>query len=529
MALNGCLQLLKELESHVKMSKPSPNDVWLPLADLILHLPRLSDLFFFFPTQFPECLLDRIHDSRPECRLHINLFLGKLATASTNSYEFRLVSSPCLYSIKATHILDHNPEEGKPSSYYQELVALMASGLAPNLKAVTLTYHDYYFASLDTYIPPPWKGFGEDTRKSYEKSRGNLQYLRLDHRWRITEDTLDHWNARTDFAQLQTLELEAHVIPNTLRYLATHFHFPRLTTLVLGTPRGEAKNFADHAEAVNQLLSCLPSLESLTLDQWYPGFSIHGPSLLELKLLNCPDENLTNEDLAGKDLTHDDLEALSRHCIRLRYLTLSLRRSQGDSNEASLYRALGSIPNLQFITLDLHVNTVFWPADNEEDEDGNVWNPAFDDEFDRKVPPEVVNGPDQSEACNGAMREQLANYAIDANLARSIFDNISAGKPCVSLPLQELNIQFTRAGEFGRVDCPSHFLSALFHICHPWRITPHETHKLEHCEPRPRMFQSPPDVLESYLEAIWCRVWPEKTSEDWKFDWHSFPISKALE
>ncbi|OQE25443.1 hypothetical protein PENSTE_c006G03289 [Penicillium steckii] len=524
MALNGCLQLHKELDSHAKISISSSNHDWLALADLILNLPGLLDFFFFFPTEFPECLLDRIHDFRSECRLHINLFLRNLATASTDSYEFRLASSPCLFSIKATHIHDHNPDNDKSSSYYEDLVTLMTSGLAPNLRAVTLVYHDYYSASLYSYVPPPWKGFGENTRTHFEKSRGNLKFLRLEHHFQITEKLLDHWSARTDFSKLQALELEAQLKPDTARYLATEFHFPCLNTVVLGRLRREAENsIDDHSEAVNKLLSYLPPLKSLTLDQWYPEISIeamairHGPSLLELKFLNYP----------GEALTKDNLEALGQHCILLQDVTLNLRRSQGDDKEASLYKALGSVRNLQFITLDLHVDSNFSPNDNEDEEDGTVWNPAFDDEFDRKVPPELLDGTDQCEPCNGAMREQLINCAIDAKLARSIFDAISAGKPHESLPLQELNIMFTTAGKFGSVCCSRDFLSVLFHLCHPWRITPYETEMLEHCEERPKMFQPPPDVLESYLEAIWRRIWPEKISEDWKSDWRSLPISKV--
>lgn len=238
-----------------------------------------------------------------------------------------------------------------------------------------------------------------------------------------------------DFTKLETLELEAHLTPGALRHLATQFHFPYLTTLVLGRIQGERKNSDDHAEAVNKLLTCLPPLEFLTLDGWYSEVSIkelaivHGPSLLELKLLNY----------SGKDsLTNSDLEALGRYCVRLRDFELSLRRSIGDSKEASLYKTLGSIPNLQFINLDLHVDQSFTLWDNEEDEDGNMWNRTFDDEFDKKVP--LVLQED-GEACNGVMREQLINCTIDAKLARSIvFDTISVGKHPISRPMQELKI-----------------------------------------------------------------------------------------
>ncbi|KAJ5553134.1 hypothetical protein N7494_002512 [Penicillium frequentans] len=404
----------------------------------------------------------------------------------------------------------------------------MTSGLAPNLKEVTLVYHDFWIASLTTPTLPQWKGFDENTRKYYEKSRGNLQCLRLKHAWQITEDMLDYWSAKTDFTKLQTLQLDAHLPPDTLNYLATEFHLPCLRTLVLGRLRSEREDFDDHAEAVNKLLRCLPPLRSLTLDEWYPDISIdalaiiHGHCLLELKLLNYP----------GEDLTNDDLEALGRHCIALRDFTLSLRRSQGDLVEASLYKALGSLPNLQSITLNLHVAQRFDPWDNDEDEEGYLSNPAFHDEFDRQVPSELAKArPISYEVCNGAMRERLINCAIDAKLARSVFDAISFGKPQISLPLQELNIKITDAGDFGTIHCSRHYLSVLSHLCRPWRITRSiccdRRHETQRIEPVPSPFKPPPSVLEDYLEAIWRRIWPQKISEDWQSDWHSFPISKV--
>lgn len=52
--------------------------------------------------------------------------------------------------------------------------------------------------------------------------------------------------------------------------------------------------------------------------------------------------------------------------------SLSFCRSQGDSTEVGLYKALGSIPRLQSILLDLHVAKTYSPLGDEENENGNV-------------------------------------------------------------------------------------------------------------------------------------------------------------
>ncbi|KAJ5364251.1 uncharacterized protein N7496_009964 [Penicillium cataractarum] len=207
---------------------------------------------------------------------------------------------------------------------------------------------------------------------------------------------------------------------------------------------------------------------SLTLDGWYPEISIdalaihHDSRLSEFKWLNYP----------GEDLTKNDLEALGDRCISLRDFTLTIRRSQGDLTEANLYKTLGSLPRLQSISPNLQVSKRYSPTDNDEDDNGNLFNALIDDEFDRIIPSEVLgDGPDSSEACNGAMHEQLINCALDKILAKSIFDTISSEKPQVSLPLEELALKITNVGHFGMVDCPAHFLYVLFHLCRPWRDT----------------------------------------------------------
>ncbi|KAJ5465168.1 uncharacterized protein N7458_000854 [Penicillium daleae] len=530
---NGCLQsdsLLPQIELALDTQAIlESSGFWLPLAQFIPQLPSLSDLHFLLPTQFPKLLLDQIHKIRPDCRLHIDrFFLLNLVTPSTDSYEFLLASSPCLFSLKTIHEGDDNPNIDIASScYHEDALACMTSGLAPNLKKVSLVY-PVPGTSPVYYTPPPWKGFGQRVRENPKKSLGNLRFLRFKHWWRITEDRMDYWNVHTDFKKLQSLEFDAYLTSDVLRHLATKFQLPCLETLVLSKLRKERDDSDDHAEAANKLLRSLPPLLSLTLDGWYPEISMdalatfHGSRLLELKLLNYP----------GEDLTQNDLEALGRHCLYLREFTLSLRRSQGHSTEGNLYKALGALPRLQSISLDLHIAKTFSPMDNDEDADGNLFNPSFDDEFDRGIPSELLgDGPDSSEACNGAMRERLINGAFDGILARSIFEIISSGKPQISLPLEELNVKITDAGNFGMVSCPTHFLSVLFHLCRPWRITRgirddcrHEI-QVEVTEPVPSQLQPPPKALAGYLKAIWRRVWPEKVSEDWRFDWHSFPIS----
>ncbi|KAJ5982823.1 hypothetical protein N7451_012923 [Penicillium sp. IBT 35674x] len=521
----------KRLDSGTQAALES-NSVWLPLAHLIPQLPSLLDLLFLLPIQFPECLLDQIHATRPSVRLHIDrFFLRSLGTASTDPYEYILASSPCLFRLRTIHDDGYHPFEEIPSScYHEDAVARMTSGLASNLREIILVC-PLPGASLGQDTPPEWKGFSQESGSKDKRKRGNLRLLRFQHWWQITQHRLDYWSRQTDFTQLRALEFDAFLTSGILRHLAMKFHFPCLKTLVLSNLRKQRETSDDDAEAANGFLRSLPPLMSLTLHGWYPEISIdafathHGPRLRELKLLSYP----------GEELTKDSLQALGRHCIFLQDFTLSLRRSQGDSTEAYLYKALGSLPRLQSVSLDLHTAKSYSPDDIVEDDEGNFFNTAFDDEFDRKIPSELLQpGPDFSEACNGAMREQLINCAIDKTLARSIFDAISSGKPQISLPLEVLALKVTDAREIiGMVDRPAHFVSVLFQLCRPWRISRsirddrrHEI-QVEETEQIPNRLL-PPQTLKSWLEAIWRRVWPEKLSEEWQYSWKSFPISEVV-
>lgn len=517
----------KKLDNH-KQAALESNGFWLPLVHLIPQLPRLSDLLFSLQIQFPKCLLDQIHTIRPFCRLHIGyFFLRSLPKTDMDSYEFQLASSPCLYSLKTVHNGFVHSEANMPSScYHENAVARMASGLAPNLNEITLVYPSPG-AALMHYNPPLWSGSSQEDGEICTKAGGNLRFLRLEHFFHVTGDRMDYWCTQTDFTRLQALEFDANLSSDLLRHLAT-FQLPCLETLVLSGLRYEREDSENHAEAVNELLKRLPPLKSLTLEAWYPEISIeglalhHGPRLSELKLLNY----------AGENLTKDDLEVLGHCCPFLRDITLSLVRSQGDSTEVGLYKALGSIPRLQSILLDLHVAKTYSPLDNQEDEEGNVFNASVEDEFDRQVPLESLT-ESLTEACNGAMREQLINCAFDKTLAQSIFDAISSGKPQISLPLEELTVRITDPEDFRLWDYPMSLVCVLFHMCRPWRVTRNvrddRRHEIqaEQTVPMPGQLLPLPPALEDWLEAIWRRVWPEKMSEDWKSDWHSLPLAEV--
>src|SRR5205807_10350288 len=120
-------------------------------------LPGLVDLVYNYPDQFPPCLLQTLHEYRPQCRLRINTFnLYSLHAPVIDPYELLLATSPCLYSIRCLHGEDNYirflyQEDGADAdadaddsdsrtNYQAEAVMCLVAGLAPNLKEVHMYY-----------------------------------------------------------------------------------------------------------------------------------------------------------------------------------------------------------------------------------------------------------------------------------------------------------------------------------------------------------------------------------------------------
>ncbi|KAJ5818797.1 hypothetical protein N7474_004388 [Penicillium riverlandense] len=498
-----------------------PYNAWQPLADLVQRLPLLFDLIFLCPNQFPLCLLETLHRHHPECRLHISkFFLRSLNGPLTDRSEFQLATSPCLFSINTDYEDEYptgHPEFTPDGAYHREAVMHMVSRLAPNLKEVTL-FRPMGPATHDNSFLPPWEGFSQEKGSIPTKDlrHGALRYLRIHNPISIEKEEMKLWAAHTDFSVLEVLKLETCLTPDLLNYLATDVDFTCLKSLVLGGP------LVDYIyPQVKCFLQKLQPLSSLTIESWNDDFVVddivdpHGASLIELTLaspINRPVESIMQYDLS----------MIAQRCCLLQYFGLTLDRTEGNSEEVALYRTLGSLPQLKWVSLTLQVS-VTWDFISHDDEDHMI-DPRFEDEFDQQIPDDVGSG-----ACNGAIRTRLVNCALDQALGRAIFRAISAGKPKGSIPLEKLSIRTTDVEEFGEVGFPEPLRPVLRHLSRPLQVTQHvrddcrDELLVEQEEPADKF---PPEIPE-WLQAIWRRIWPKKLTDEWWNDWHSLPLASV--
>lgn len=98
----GCSELMAD--NLPPQSVNETNDAWKPLADLIKQLPPQTDLLYSCASQFLPCLLETLHASLPQCRLHLNTFkLRSFSAPLIDSYELMMLTSPCFYSVRAAY------------------------------------------------------------------------------------------------------------------------------------------------------------------------------------------------------------------------------------------------------------------------------------------------------------------------------------------------------------------------------------------------------------------------------------------
>lgn len=511
------------------------NTMWRPLADFIKCLPSLTDFFFLCDAAFPRGVLQVLHRYKPNCRLHICKFqLDDLVNCSPKSYGFELASSPCIHSVGVQYygrFPSGFHENLDPSLHHREVVMQMTSGLAPNLKELTLGVS---LRRLPSFLPalnptlPAWKGFGQAQESAPKTHRCSLRSLRLVNFGLIPRREIEVWKECLDFSALQVLKLEGHLDIDVLRYLTVDFDFPSLKTLTLthlGFWRKVTGRETFHVDA-NVFIRKAPPLRSLTLGQWYAKIGIglivghHGARLIELNLLQYN----------GPEIRVKDLVLIARHCPLLELFKLTLQRTQGDINEVALYKALGSIRRLQYIQLQLDVADHHYVVDDQ----GNAYTwPCLWTLF----PPfaeclyQTQIRADGSNAPTGEIRARLINCAIDGRLACSIFDAISSGKPAGSLPLEKLSIRVAGRTRYPRnVGCPRQLSAVLDYMCRPWKVN---RGIRDDCRNVLVAVQEPcpddlliPQNLKHYLFAIWQTIWPLCVFDDWRYDWCSLPLAE---
>lgn len=507
------------------------NRFWKPLAEFVSGLPSLVSIIYTSHTQFPPCLLDAIHQHQPPCRLYITRFnLWSLGPRGLeDDYETALLSSPCLHGI-GVHMRasygDRPFPELKQNVYISKALRELVAGLIPHLKKLVLFQDPSPFERDHNEPWPAWVGFGFGQQPDIR--RGSLEYLSTDCPLRLGEWDLKMWQEDTDFSALKALKMGSILDSEALRFLFTHCRFPSLTQLDINF--NPNYYYGEDFPAADAFLLGLPALSVLRLSGYHPElateavFEHHGLRLHELSLLPFGHETFTLEEL----------EQITKPCPFLEKLTIKIKRCKGDAQEVANYKAIGVLPRLRHLYLDLDASDLDLlqrpdsPNDNLEARN----DPTFDD-FDQQYCKDMFYGNAQH-LRNGDLRNAFINSALDQNLARSIFHTISSAQ--TSCMLESMEVKVTGGGNFTWSDREGYFDSfydVLETMGRPRRVSKvnsssRET-KVELVEGwRPYRKVSEPSALPPFAKEIFQRIWPAKTKKWWE-DWHSFPLAVSAD
>ena len=414
---------------------------------------------------------------------------------------------------------------------------------APNLREAKLLRFRL-FPSLQIDRPPrpvALPGWG------YESGlpTASLRSLQIDCS-RLDMNLINIWQKATDFSLLEQLSLTGYLWVSELNHLTDNVRLPCLKYLTLDhlilhytQPQHMPALGRDHDRALEGFLTSLPELTRLKLGSFHwswmkvnlgIGFLQHHGSRLEA---------LDLEWFPKKKLRVTDLELIAKYCPLLRHFGLTLPRSYESPDEMALYKALGSMRNLQSVSLALDVSLRL-------DGHGGILDGEADDgEIARTMRyPKVkaLNSMRKDTGISyplglgrGHLWLKLVICACDQALARAIFEVISSGKPQGSLPLDNLRVWPTHPDDFGRGPCPFDLACVLYTISQQWNVTRIvRNHGPDDLQVRQSIVRNTctenacykkPLNLPWYLQRVWREVWPNKKSDNWWEDWSSYPLT----
>ncbi|KAL2866671.1 uncharacterized protein BJX67DRAFT_354537 [Aspergillus lucknowensis] len=484
---------------------------WRSTARFLRKLTGLRDLVFACERRVPESLLRSLHRDLPRCRLHVMAFgpprlldfeedddeAGEARESSEDEdsdnedgwidqYDYTLATSPSLSTVVVPVAYDDVHRE-----YNETAVQAMARGLAPNLKHVHIVDSGPGFK----YRVMPENSAGKvyiRDKLEHDRGRGEIETLSLDP---ATLIRFEAWGKTVLFSCLRCLQLwrvKTEVLARAAQYDFSSLKSVALEVWIYGNPTH--LHGLDAATAA--FLESVPPLEALHLTG---PFSIktfegvldhHGSSVHKLSLY--PSENYQQTQFI---LTPSRIKEIGEYCPNLRDLRLQVKRSMGDAEEQEIYRALGRIPSLRRLSLQLDVH-------------------------------HAANTRPLRMSPDDRLRNIFINMAVDAQLAREIF----------SLITRPFGVETLRL-DLG-LDLEPTLVMAALCMRRQWECS------------RNSAYSDSPDGSEIVVREVGAqkrirrekktgwnepagfmhvvnRIWPPKTG-DWKRDWHSFPLQHSL-
>ena len=400
-----------------------------PVVELIKILPRLTDLIWSWSAEIPPSVLENLHQYRPGCRLHVDYFFVPCAYLHEEQWKsIKLLQSDSLHTITLAC----------PTGEGCYTFLLRNAGLAPNLKVLRFKAHRHDGPMLRSSLVQ---------KKTTPDRRASIEELHFEESGNFKSQLLCDWSDCTDFSALQVLHIAGILEDDAFNiWNKAGMSFPFLRSLSLNLGPDVARS-AEFYESARTFITDLPWLCELELNGWHTIVSVeslvacHGSRLRKLELTDPPPWQFLNEQ---------EIHVLGDRCPLLQELAIPVLRTQGDVEELKVYKALGSLKNLQHLDLTYQVTPVtFHQFPRESIYSGSTNNLSI-----LNTPPKNVLWDDfenefiyldgsRFSLSNGHVRSVIIDSVIDEKLISAVFKVISENKPPKWPPLKGLRLTCT--------------------------------------------------------------------------------------
>ena len=521
------------------------NKEWLVLARFLEQIPNLRDVVYACTHRIPTCILAALHRYHPNTRLHlytVNLdhfayrrYLHRRSQSdsytdpntdpNTNPHELFPLLSPCLHSLVVLHSMNNYY---RCMDYFREIAEQrirIASSRLRHLRVSCCPFppsHDHIYRPsyrtrwqcnpARTVLPPiAW-------------SRETAQNLVL--------DMFGLRDSQNDVSPLHSLMIHNHVsveFIHKLTQISEKGALNSIHTLALWIACNRATR-PSIDEAASLLLQRIPPLKDLKLmgpvanHTFTMILSCQGETLRKLQFIPACEYSM-HENLYFTNLL--DVHELSKRCPNLEQVELRTRRTRGDEEEMSVYRALSTLRRLKRVKLHLDCSP------SRLQDDNGVWQP-----FDKR-------------RAELHIRESLINSAIDSSLAQSIFLAIFPSANTTTVPNQQLPTLELQSLVDGPVDGCRHiedFYCILYSVAKCWVVSARRdasdnAGKGTEAEAGARTVLRVRELRKNFnpnlmpdlimyegidvFRRVWKELWPPKTKKQAKVWWEnrwSFPL-----
>ena len=487
---------------------PNPDFEAQVLIDFLRRLPSLSDLEWQTSTSLAPALLEFLRDQRPSCNLHL-----KPCHIPYDAVPYYIRAVLCLPNLRTLWL------ERKQDGAVQDLIQHVLHAPDGNLRDLRILWSYTEASPFGEEGPMVWN---PELATHDDQRLGELHSLQLSGIQGAEGPSLQTWARHTDFGQLRTLSLEMPVTRATLEILVS---LPLKSLRSLGLVLDPRDTSDQYSAALQTFICSLPSLSHLRLTGALPPLALKA-------ILEHPDSTLHTLYLipSGKHpgrfvFGSSTIALVTDSCTHVQDLGISIRRAWNTpGKDIVILKAIGRMPHLSSLdlTFDASDHTLLHSNHVSESTDLAPSDPSFS-AFDAEPFPSGFGTGEKLR--KGHVRDALINSAVDAELAKAVFNTILSATPDGQTPsLKQLSLRAASGGNFGTVSYNYSITEIVEEVGREWIVERSgredglEVRRAEAAGEETELS----DSLGWDVEPIFRRIWPGEG--DWFKEWRAFPL-----